>query len=418
MDHVIETDVLKELRKVGDPLIDGLGPRPSGMSRHDHMVELRQVIEQAPAYTAAACRDASSQHAADIRAFAAAQELFARYSTEICAALLLAALPQTYATRWGPQVLVATGGLVTDVRRRVQGTAEYLVDVLMPEPATSGREATARPWARAATASVTVRCVHHAIRVGVGRIGGEGNDVPLNQEDLLGTLLTFTVTVFEVLERFGITWTREEQEAYLLAWDKVGDFLGVGDETVVDAVREATGRPRDQILPPGWTTLRPPSVPAARAMMDAFRRRQWTPVEPWTGRALEAAPLSAEWESLVPGRQLTAALVDELSASMTPRMRALPSMLIRALAAPVVRDRLALGGGGFVQALVDNVPRRRVRLDGFTAATSTSQIGGPVMRQLANHVVRRSFIHFMQSDARLPLAALSAAGRPGLLAAR
>jgi hypothetical protein len=262
-----------------------------------------------------------------------------------------------------------------------------------------------------------VRCVHHAVRVGVGPGGGEGNDIPLNQEDLLGTLLTFTVTVFEVLERFGITWTREEQEAYLLAWDKVGDFLGVGDETVVDAVHEATGRSRDQILPPGWTTLRPPSVPAARAMMDAFRRRQWPPVEPWTGRTLEAAPLSAEWESLVPGRQLTAALVEELSASMTPRMRALPSTLIRALAAPVVRDRLALGGGGFVQALVDNVPRRRVRLGGFTAAT-TSQIGGPVMRQLANHVVRRSFIHFMQGDGRVPIAALSAEARPGLLAAR
>ena len=50
---------------------------------------------------------------------------------------------------------------------------------------------------------------------------GEGHDVPLNQEDLLGTL-TFTVTVFEVLEQFGITWTRDEQEAYLRAWDKVG----------------------------------------------------------------------------------------------------------------------------------------------------------------------------------------------------
>jgi hypothetical protein len=37
---------------------------------------------------------------------------------------------------------------------------------------------------------------------------------PTNQEDLLATLLSFTVPVFEVLELFGICWSEEEQDAY------------------------------------------------------------------------------------------------------------------------------------------------------------------------------------------------------------
>jgi hypothetical protein len=359
------------------------------------------------------------EHAADVRAFQTAQRLFGRYGTEISAALLLAALPQTYATRWGPNVLVATGGLVTDLRRRIQGTAGFLLRVMTPSgTADSCLDPPAVPWEDAARASVALRVLHHTIRTGLSpqgseaarRLGlsppgsGEGNDVPLNQEDLLGTLLTFTVTVFEVLERFGIAWTREEQEAYLRAWDKVGAVLGIGDATVIQKVRDASHAKEEEIVPAGWTTLRPPSVPAARAMMEAFRKRHWPEVVPWTGRGSPTtSPLSAEWESLRPGRLLTAALIDELTAAMSPRTRALPSTLIRILAPPVVRDRLALGGGGMVQALADMLPRRRVRLDGFTVVTQSSHVGAPALRQAANYVVRRTFVHFLENGGRFSL---------------
>ena len=51
---------------------------------------------------------------------------------------------------------------------------------------------------------------------------GPRTGVPLNQEDLLGMLLTFGITVFEVLERYGVNWTADEQDAYLHAWDVIG----------------------------------------------------------------------------------------------------------------------------------------------------------------------------------------------------
>lgn len=371
--------------------------------------------------------------AADAQAFREAQHLFGRYSTEISAALLLAALPQTYATRWGPSVLVATGGLVSGLRRRIRGTAQFLMRV-MTEPE-GAAESQRLPWAEAVSAAVELRVLHHTIRTGLSSPqarqdpdqhdlmppgAGEGHDVPLNQEDLLGTLLTFTVTVFEVLEQFGITWTRDEQEAYLRAWDKVGAFLGIGDADVMANLQQKTAAQDKEILPPGWTTLRPPTVAAARAMMAAFRERHWIPIEPWTGRNGPGAssPLSAEWESLRPGRLLTSALLDELAAAMTPRTRALPSILMRTLAPPVVRDRLALGSGGMLQALAEGMPRRRVRQDGFTVVTPTATFAAPALRQTANYVVRKTFLHFLQDGEHFSLPGFTPEWQSDLLAAR
>ena len=62
--------------------------------------------------------------------------LFHQYGTEIGSALLLAALPQAYATSWGARVLAATGHLQNDQRgdltRRIRATAQFLTFVLGP----------------------------------------------------------------------------------------------------------------------------------------------------------------------------------------------------------------------------------------------------------------------------------------------
>jgi hypothetical protein len=341
---------------------------------------------------------------ADERAFRTARELFGWHSTEISGALLLAALPQTYATQWGPKVLVAQGRMVSDFRRRIRGTAEFLLLAMSSpdEPV---------PWRSAAEASVALRLVHHAVRTHVELMGGidlgaEGAKA-INQEDLLGTLMTFTVTVFEVLERFGIAWTRQDQEAYLRAWDIVGAFLGIGDESVLAALEQQLHQDRQAFLPEGWTTLRPPTIEAARALTAALRRRHWPAVGPWVGRSVHdrspEPPIDDVWEGLRPGRILVSALLDELSGAMSPRTRALPAIVVRALADPVVRDRLGLGSGGIIQALADGTPRRRFRVDRFTTLESAGPVGGTILRQMANQVTRRSILDFMR-DGERPLA--------------
>ena len=58
--------------------------------------------------------------------------------------------------------------------------------------------------------------------------------LPINQEDLLGTLGTFTVTTFEVMEKLGVPWNDEAELAYLMLWDRVGELLGIGTPEVWD----------------------------------------------------------------------------------------------------------------------------------------------------------------------------------------
>ncbi len=66
--------------------------------------------------------------------------------------------------------------------------------------------------------------------------------VPINQEDLLGTLGTFTVTTFEVMEKLGVPWNDEAELAYLMLWDRVGELLGIGTEAVWDQLAQGGSR--------------------------------------------------------------------------------------------------------------------------------------------------------------------------------
>ena len=68
----------------------------------------------------------------DVDKLEVAQRLFARYGTEIGGALLLAALPQSYATAFGAGVLGANAQLETDLARRIRRTMLFLLTVMQP----------------------------------------------------------------------------------------------------------------------------------------------------------------------------------------------------------------------------------------------------------------------------------------------
>jgi hypothetical protein len=256
------------------------------------------------------------------------------------------------------------------------------------------------PWRDAAEASAMLRALHHCIRsaaldqkpiTNTSTEWGPAGSKPLNQEDLLATLLTFTVSVFEVLERYGISWTGDEQRLYLQAWDRVGAFLGIGDETVVARLRDLP----DCDLPPDKQVLRPQTVADARVLLQQMRDRQWLPVEPWKPPAkAQVGPIEEIAGGLKPGRRLFEALLDELVAAMPPRWKWLPAVVTRTLAPPVVRDRLALGGGGLVQVMSETLPKRRVTIDRFTALELEDPIGGRMLRMMANQVTRQAMLRF------------------------
>jgi hypothetical protein len=161
--------------------------------------------------------------------------------------------------------------------------------------------------------------------------------VAINQEDLLATMLTFSIGIFEALERFGIRWTIEEQDAYLQTWDVVGHHLGIGTDAVLKQLVALAGSSNGQYPVPEGSSLRPTTVHDARLLLVALRERQW-------GSPPSGVPLTREWESLRAGRVLVEALLDELEAAMPRARRGWPLMVMRQLAPLAVRDRLAMGG--------------------------------------------------------------------------
>jgi len=155
------------------------------------------------------------------------QQFFDDWDLAICTALFAACLPSAYAGRLGVPVLARVSQLAEPgtVARRIAETGQMLLEITKRGALERGGDGYKR--------IVLVRVLHEAVRevlLGKDPPGGDwpaANGVPVNQEDLLATLMTFTVIVFRALDRMGIKATPADQEAYLHLWAVVGDLLGI-----------------------------------------------------------------------------------------------------------------------------------------------------------------------------------------------
>jgi hypothetical protein len=110
---------------------------------------------------------------------------------------------------------------------------------------------------RAVRSAQCVRLVHgvvrHHVREHRAPDAPDGGEIPINQEDLLGTLFCFSVVVLDALAKMGIAVTRHEAEDYFHLWRVVGALLGIRE----------TWLPRD--------------LAAARRLARFVRERQSSP---------------------------------------------------------------------------------------------------------------------------------------------
>jgi hypothetical protein len=225
---------------------------------------------------------------------AAGQELFARWGSHVFTALYAAALPSAYACWRGVQVLGLTARIETDTKRRLNETAQFHLDVMEP----GGLD----PGARGYSDVRHVRLMHAAVRWLIGNDPRVQWDpalgTPINQEDLLETLLTFTEIVYEEFDRTGIVYTEEEANAYLHTWSLIGYYLGI----------------------------RPDVLPLTRSqtstLMPIVRRRQFAPSES--------------------GRDLMAALLAQGTRLAPPGLRGLPASTVRYYVGDATADMLSV----------------------------------------------------------------------------
>jgi ER-bound oxygenase mpaB/B'/Rubber oxygenase, catalytic domain len=235
------------------------------------------------------------------------QQLFETWGLQISLCLFCASLPSAYAAAKGVKVLSRTAQLETNTRRRIMETGQFLMNVL----AVGSFESTGKGF----RTIQHVRLMHAAVRKMIeGRkvqhpgLWDPSWGIPINQEDLVGTMLSFSYVPVEPMRRLGVVVSDEDAEAYLHLWNVIAHLLGLDDD------------------------LRVGGIDDANELIETIRRRQF-----------RASP---------EGREMTAALM-ELLDEMTPGHdfdKSIPP-LIRHLAGDKIADMLGVPPSSFTDDL-------------------------------------------------------------------
>ena len=236
---MFDVEDLRSLRRVGDPVADevvqaqvhGISPREAAKVLAALTRTLRRLDESD--VVAAWVDDVEASPAwIDDPMVGRGQEVFKEWSLDIVTCLFCASLPFAYAAARGVEVLERISQLADPetVARRIAETGQMLLSVSEPEALA--------PGGLGYRSVREVRLLHAVIRARLTMTARprrrEAWDtdvlgVPVNQEDLLGTLLSFTSVVFRALDHMGIPLGPSDQECYLQLWAAIGNLLGIAD---------------------------------------------------------------------------------------------------------------------------------------------------------------------------------------------
>ncbi|MDQ7028195.1 MAG: oxygenase MpaB family protein, partial [Anaerolineae bacterium] len=189
-------------------------------------------------------------------------QLFNRYGPEMILLLFGASLPVLYAAHPGNQVLVATTRMTNNIHRRIIETGQFVFDVT----ADNAWEA----HGRGIRTTQKIRLMHAAVRHFLchdPKWKEQWQDdwfVPICQEDLAGTMLSFSVTTIQGLIISNITLNDEEKESYLHLWKVIGHLLGIKAELMPTDYDDA------EALLNKWIARNHKDTKAGRELMGAM----------------------------------------------------------------------------------------------------------------------------------------------------
>lgn len=273
---------LDHLRTLGDPdadaVITGLFAGGDNLVHAVNML-MRDLVENTdvparslPAEARRFFLEEGPPRWADPAKIAVGQGVFHRYGPLVILLLNTFSLPTCYAAKKGVQVLARTGRLQSNARRRVTETAQLVIDVMAP----GGLDPTSGTGAGLRSAQ-KVRLMHATIRRLIAAhdpTWDPADGTPINQEDMLGTLMSFSVATLVGLDRLGVALSAAEVDAYMHTWNVVGALMGV----------------REELLPTDFA--------AGRALSDRIAERHFAPCP--EGQALTRALLDM-MDHMVPG---------------------------------------------------------------------------------------------------------------------
>ena len=153
-------------------------------------------------------------------------EFFARHSEMIMSLLGLLSLPYCYTAAKGAMVLHLTELIRKQTTKRLFDTAIFIWEVLAPGAFDEKGKAFAE--------ILKVRIIHAFVRHYI-----RSNDqwdpawgLPVNQEDMAGTNLSFSLIVIRGLRKLGYRVSKSDEEAFLHIWAVIGSLSGLEKELI------------------------------------------------------------------------------------------------------------------------------------------------------------------------------------------
>ncbi len=146
---------------------------------------------------------------------------FARHSEMIMSLLGLLSLPYCYTAANGAMVLYLTELIRKQTTKRLFDTAIFIWEVMAPDAFDEK--------GLAFSEIIKVRVIHAVVRhyILTGGKWDESWGLPINQEDMAGTNLSFSLIVIRGLRLLGYRVSKTDEKAFLHVWAVIGSLSGL-----------------------------------------------------------------------------------------------------------------------------------------------------------------------------------------------
>lgn len=160
------------------------------------------------------------------------QRVYIQHGLFIGMLLFYKSLPECYTGAKGAEVLIRSArlneksGSQDHFSRRLAETGLFIYQAMMP----GGFDANGK----GIRAAQKIRLIHAVIRFYIKKKGWDLEKLgePINQEDMAGTLMSFSALVLEGLEMIGVKFDDIERESYIHCWRVIGHIMGVDPELI------------------------------------------------------------------------------------------------------------------------------------------------------------------------------------------
>ncbi len=164
-----------------------------------------------------------------------ATKFFNEHLNAIMLILGVYSLPYCYCGANGARVLIASKKITENPEKRLLETAEFVLDVCHEQAFDSE--------GRGLISIFKVRIMHAAARYYVRN--SIPDEEPVNQDDMLATLLSFSLIVIRGLRKMGVNISENEAEAYVYYWNVIGERLGIKQDYLPRSMGNASRLERD-----------------------------------------------------------------------------------------------------------------------------------------------------------------------------